>query len=82
MISKLSLSSSGNSRVPRPMICLKSTIEPIGLKRTTFRSVGMSTPVPRSFEVVAITGVADSTSIRLPRCSRPTSPSSETMRTT
>src|SRR6266542_848832 len=65
-MSNVSLSSSGYRRVPRPMICLKSTIDPMGLNRTMFLTVGRSTPVERSLEVVAITGVADSGSAKLP----------------
>jgi hypothetical protein len=38
-----SLSSSGNSRVPRPIICLNIPIEPTGRNKTMLRTVGRST---------------------------------------
>jgi hypothetical protein len=72
----------GKSRVPRPMICLNSAMEPTGRNSTMLRQVGMSTPVESSFEVVAMTGVSRSGSMKSLRCSWPTSPSSATILTT
>src|SRR2546425_161765 len=56
MMSNESLSSSGNRRVPRPIICLNIAIEPTGRNRTMLRTVGRSTPVDNNCDVVAITG--------------------------
>ena len=55
-ISKCHLPLSFLSRVPRPMICLNSVIEPISLSMTINPQVLQSTPVDRSSEVVTITG--------------------------
>ena len=82
MMSKLSLSSSGKSLVPRPMIGLNSDIEPMVRNRTTLRRVGMSTPVDSSCELVAMTGAVFSGSMKSLRCPLPMSPSSATIRTT
>ena len=49
-------------RVPRPMICLNSLIEPTTRASTIFRHVGASTPVESNCDVVKITGVFVSTS--------------------
>lgn len=63
------------------MICLNSTIEPTGRKRTTnFRS-STSTPVDSRRDVVATTGLTLSGSVKSPS-SRSFSPSIPTMRTT
>ena len=56
MMSNESLSSSGNSRVPRPIICLNIAIDPTGRNSTMLRTVGRSTPVDSICEVVAMTG--------------------------
>ena len=77
-----SLSSSANNRVPRPIICLNIAIEPTVLNKTMLRTVGRSTPVDSSCDVVAITGADFSVSAKSLRCPRPISPSSLTMRTT
>ena len=44
------------TRVPRPMICLNSVIEPIERSRTTSLHVCASTPVLMSRLVTAMTG--------------------------
>ncbi|HTD57487.1 MAG TPA: hypothetical protein VK672_01205 [Solirubrobacteraceae bacterium] len=61
---KRDLSPSGNSRVPRPMICLKRASEPMGRNRTMLRTVGRSTPVESNWDVVAITGRSFSVSAK------------------
>lgn len=81
-MSKDSLSSSGKSLVPRPIICLNRAIEPTGRKSTIVFTVGRSTPVESNSEVVAITGSDFSVSAKSLRWLRPMSPSSLTMRTT
>ena len=50
------LPSFSRSRVPRPMICLNSVIEPIISSKTISLVILQSAPVERSLEVVAITG--------------------------
>ena len=82
MMSNESLSSSGNNRVPRPIICLNNAIDPAGRKRTTLRTVGRSTPVDSISDVVATTGTSVSVSAKRLGWPRPVSCSSLTMRTT
>lgn len=57
-----SLSVAGSTRLPRPMICLKSTGEERVFIKTMLRHEGTSTPVDSSSAVVATTGVLRSLS--------------------
>ena len=56
MTTKDILPSASRIRVPRPMICLNSVMEPIIWSRTISFVILQSAPVVRSLEVVAITG--------------------------
>ena len=74
MMSNESLSASGKRRVPRPIICLNIAIDPTGRNSTMLlaRSGGRHR-WRASADVVAITGVSDSVSAKLPRWPRPIS---------
>ena len=69
-------------RVPRPIICLNSTIELTTRAKTMFLQVGASTPVVSSWDVVRMTGDAVSTSWKLLRCRCRCRPSSAVTRQT
>ena len=64
MTVKLSLPSFSRRRVPRPMICLNSVMEPIIWSRTMSFTILQSVPVERSLEVVAMTGYFEETEMK------------------
>lgn len=64
MTSKWVLPSSARRRVPRPMICLNSVMELIHLSMTMSFTILQSTPVERSWEVTAMTGVGAETEMK------------------
>ena len=56
IIVKYSFPLFGSNLVPRPIICLNSVMLAISSSKTINLTVLVSTPVDKSFEVVAITG--------------------------
>ena len=61
------------TRVPRPIICLNSVIEPIVLSSTIILHVSASTPVLINLDVTAITGYLEFGSTKLSNCALPIS---------
>ena len=64
MTAKWVLPSFSRSRVPRPMICLNSVMEPIILSSTISLTILQSAPVESSSDVVAMTGPSEDVEIK------------------